>query len=76
MKDPAKSLIARVVIDGWSKLIIPGPVAPDKSFSGVPETVSLFDLKSDPLEKTNIAKENPAEVKRLQALQNAEWSLK
>lgn len=73
LKNPAKSLIAQVVISGWSKLLIPGPVAPDRPFSAVPKTLELFDLKSDPLEKTNLAAEHPDEVKRLQALQNAEW---
>ena len=71
---PAASLIARVVIDGWYKLIIPGPAKPDRPFSTVPEDVVLYDLKTDPLEKTNIAAERPDEVKRLTALQNAQWS--
>jgi len=31
-------------------------------------------LKTDPLEKTNIAAKRPDEVKRLTALQNAHWS--
>ncbi len=73
---PQKSLIARVVVDGWWKLIVPGPVKPDKSFSGVPGEVSLFDLKTDPLEKTNVAKDHPEEVERLKALLKVDWDVK
>ena len=76
LKDPSKSLIAQVVISGWSKLLIPGPALPDRPFSGAPKTVELFDLKNDPLEKNNLASEQADEVKRLRALQNAEWSVK
>jgi len=71
---PEKSLIARVVIDGWWKLIIPGPVKPDRPFAGVPDKVSLFDLKADPLEKNNVAEANPEVVKRLKGLQKTEWN--
>ncbi|MDP4625331.1 MAG: sulfatase-like hydrolase/transferase [Akkermansiaceae bacterium] len=76
LKDPAKSLIAQVVISDWSKLLIPGPATPDRPFSGVPKSLELFDLKTDPLEKNNLASERPDEVKRLQVLQDAEWSVK
>jgi uncharacterized sulfatase len=71
---PEKSLVAKVVINGWSKLLIPGPVTPDKAFTSAPKTVELFDLKSDPLEKKDLAAERPEEVKRLMELQKAEWS--
>lgn len=57
---PAKSLVAKVVIEGWWKLIIPGPVEPDRSFSGVPVKIVLFDLKSDPLEKKTSRQSIPA----------------
>ena len=63
---PEKSLISHVVVDGWWKLIVPGPVKPDRSFSGVPDKIALFDLKADPLEKTNLAEANPDVVARLQ----------
>jgi uncharacterized sulfatase len=72
---PPKSLIAQVVISGWSKLVIPGPARPDKPHSSAPAEIELFDLKSDPLEKVNIAAKNPDEVKRLQAIQDAAWKL-
>jgi arylsulfatase A-like enzyme len=68
LDDPSKSLTASAVIDGWWKLIVPGPVKPDRTFAGVPETTVLFDLKSDPLEKKDVSKEHPEEVARLQAL--------
>jgi uncharacterized sulfatase len=68
LEDPTKSLIASAVIDGWWKLIVPGPVKPDRPFAGVPEGAVLYDLKSDPLEKKDVSKEHPEEVARLQAL--------
>ena len=68
LADPAKSRIADVVIDGWWKLIVPGAAKPDRSFSGAPATTVLYDLKSDPLEKTDVSKEHPEEVARLKAL--------
>lgn len=73
LKNPGKSLYARVVINGFSKLIIPGPAKPTRPFHTIPTEIELYDLKSDPLEKTNLAKQNPDEVKRLMAIQDAEW---
>ena len=66
--DPAKSRIADVVIDGWWKLIIPCATKPDRSFSGVPSIAVLYNLKSDPLEKTDVSEEYPDELIRLKAL--------
>jgi hypothetical protein len=37
--------------------------------------VELFDLKSDPLEKGDLAAEKPEEVSRLKEIQNAAWSV-
>jgi uncharacterized sulfatase len=71
LADPSKSRIADVVIDGWWKLIVPGPIEPDRPFSSVPAATALYNLKTDPLEKTDLAKENPGEVARLKALLNA-----
>ena len=71
---PEKSLVTQVVINGWSKLLIPGTVGVDKPLATAPAAVELFDLKSDPLEKKDLAAERSEEVKRLQALQKAEWS--
>lgn len=73
LKDPGKSLYARVVIDGFSKLIIPGPAKPTRPFHTIPTEIELYDLKADPLEITNLAKERPVEVKRLMAIQDSEW---
>jgi len=67
LDDPSKSLIADVVIDGWWKLIVPGPVKPDRPFSGVPAKTVLFDLKSDPLEKSDLSEANPETVAKLKA---------
>jgi uncharacterized sulfatase len=65
LADPSKSRIADVVIDGWWKLIVPGTAKPDRPFSGVPETTVLYDLKSDPLEDKDLAKDHPDVVARL-----------
>ena len=72
---PEKSLVTQVVIDGWSKLLMPGPRRPDKGYTSAPEEIELFDLKTDPMETRNLAAERPAEVKRLMALQGAEWQV-
>jgi uncharacterized sulfatase len=68
LDDPKKSLTADVVIDGWWKLIIPGSVKPDRPFAGVPAATVLFNLKDDPLEKNDLAKDHPDEVARLTAI--------
>ena len=68
LADPAKSRIADVVIDGWWKLIEPTGVKPDRPFSGVPGATALYNLKADPLEKTDMAGKHPEEIARLKAL--------
>ena len=68
LTDPTKSLVTRVVIDGWSKLLVPGKSTPDTSFADAPKATALYDLKADPLEKSDLAKERPKEVARLQGL--------
>lgn len=72
---PEQSLIARVVVSGWSKMILPGPTKSDRPFASAPTSVELFDLKSDPLETNDIAEKRPDEVKRLRAIQDAAWKL-
>ncbi len=71
---PEKSLVAQVVIHGWSKLLIPGTVGPDKAYTSGPKKVELFDLKADPLETKDLAEEREDEVKQLGALQDAQWN--
>jgi arylsulfatase A-like enzyme len=71
---PEKSLVTSVVIDGWSKLLVPGPVRPDKAYTSAATEIELYDLKADPLERKNLAAVRPDEVKRLTALQTAEWA--
>ncbi|MFO0938373.1 MAG: sulfatase-like hydrolase/transferase [Gemmataceae bacterium] len=73
LSNPSKSLVAQVVISGWSKLIIPGPVGPDMAYTSGPKGLELYDLKSDPLEKRDLRLEKPGEFKRLQAIQNTQW---
>lgn len=72
---PVKSLNARVVIDGWSKLILPGPQRDPRKKIMIPARTQLFDLKNDPLEKNNLAQERPEEVARLKSLQDAFWKI-
>lgn len=67
LQDPSKSMIADVVIDGWWKLIVPGPAKPDRKFSGLPSATALFNLQKDPLEKNDVAAENPEIVAKLKA---------
>ncbi len=76
LKQPQLSLTAQVVIHENYKLIIPGPAQPDRAFATTPEKIELYDLKSDPLETTNLATKLPEVVARLKAIQNAEWDLK
>ena len=71
---PSKSLVTQVVINGWTKLLIPGTTGPDKAFTSAPKAVELFNLKTDPLEKKDLAAERADEVKRLTAIQKAAWS--
>ena len=73
IQDPAKSLMAAVVIDDSFKLILPSRAKSDKPFATVPNTPELYDLKTDPLEKQNLAAEKPDVVKRLKALQSSFW---
>ena len=75
LEEPEKSVVTQVVIDGWSKLLLPGPVRPDKAFTSAPASVELFDLKADPFEKKDMSAEKPEEVARLKAIQHAQWSV-
>lgn len=67
LKDPSKSMIANVAIQGWWKLIVPGPTKPDRRFSGLPAATALFDLKADPLEQNDLAAKHPDIVEKLKA---------
>lgn len=74
LTDPSKSRVALAVIDGWMKLVEPGPVKPHESkrkFAELAGVTELFDLKSDPLEKTNLAEGRPEETSRLKAMLGA-----
>jgi uncharacterized sulfatase len=75
LKTPEASLVARVVIHGRYKLIVPGSAKPDRPFAGAPKDVELFDVMADPDETTNLASGKPAEVRRLRELLNATWNL-
>ncbi len=75
LTQPARSLVTRVVINGWSKLLLPTTVRPDKSYPSAPAAIELFDLKADPMEMTNISAGRPEEVIRLQTIQDDAWKL-
>lgn len=71
LADPLKSQVALTVIDGWMKLIVPGPVKHHDSkqkFAELTGVIELFDLKNDPAEKNNLAEKRPEETARLKAL--------
>ncbi len=72
---PEESLVTRVVINRWNKLLLPGPNRPDKTYTSAPPAVELYDLKSDPFEKQNLARQRPDDVVRLTGIQNAVWSV-
>ena len=58
--DLDSDLIARVVVDGWDKLI------------ERPDGLELYDLKNDPDDRTDLAKQNPEKVEKLSVLMN-DW---
>jgi uncharacterized sulfatase len=71
LKDPVKSQVALTVIDGWMKLIVPGPVKQLESkrkFAELAGEIELFDLKNDAGERVNLAEQMPGQVKRLKTL--------
>ena len=70
---PPMSLTARIVIDGWSKLILPGAAAPTMKRAATPTKPELFDLKADPLETNNLAEQKSGEVTRLSQSLDAWW---
>jgi arylsulfatase A-like enzyme len=72
---PVESLMASVVIDGWHKLVIPGTATPDRPHASAPASAELFDLKTDPLEKNNLAAEKPEIVDRLKQLDAGLWQV-
>jgi uncharacterized sulfatase len=56
LDDLDSGLNARVVIDGWEKLI------------ACPDGKKLYDLKNDPDDRHNIAAQNPEKVQKLSAI--------
>lgn len=72
--EPEKSLVARVVIDGWNKAILPGSNRPDRAFTSAPKEIELYDLQADPYEKENLAAQQSEQVLRLQGIQNTAWN--
>jgi uncharacterized sulfatase len=73
LKQPGKSLTARVIIHGWSKLLVPGIAAPTMTAAARPDGIELFDLSSDPQETNNLVAKDSAEVERLTKLLDAWW---
>lgn len=60
LADLDSGLMARVVIDGWDKLI------------ARPDGNELYDLKTDPDDRTNVAADHPVKVQELSAMID-EW---
>ncbi len=60
LADLDSDLIARVLVDGWDKLI------------ERPDGLELYDLKNDPDDRTDLAKQNPEKVEKLSALMS-DW---
>jgi uncharacterized sulfatase len=56
IKDLDSDLIARVVVDGWDKLI----VRPDGN--------ELYDLKNDPDDRSDISRQDPDKVQKMSRL--------
>jgi arylsulfatase A-like enzyme len=75
LSEPAKSLIAQVVIQGSWKLLVPGNTKSDKKFSSAPDKYELFDLSSDPLEASDLASAHPQKVDELLTIQRAFWKV-
>jgi len=66
--DPTRSLQHRWIINGWSKLIAPDP-------RNLPAAKSeLYDLQSDPWEKTDLAAKHPDRVRELTMQLDAWWT--
>ena len=62
------TLVAFCLCSSWSQATaVPHPT----SSSSAPTAIELFDLKSDPLEKHDMAAEKPQEITRVKELQNA-----
>ena len=73
---PAASLRYRWLVAGDLKLIVSSGLktgATQHGSSDATEPPRLFDLKADPHEKSDLAAERPAEVKRLTALLDGWW---
>jgi uncharacterized sulfatase len=55
VRDMDSDVIARVVVDGWDKLIVR------------PNSQELYDLKNDPDDRTDISAQHPDKVRKLSA---------
>ena len=69
---PAESLRARVAIEGFWKLLVPGPRTAETDAAD-PANVELYDLKRDPLESRNLAEQEPKTVQRLRESLDGWW---
>ena len=65
---PTRSLEHRWIIDGWMKLIMPDPRNRPN------EKPELYDLKSDPCEKIDLAARQPDRVRELTKQLDAWWT--
>jgi uncharacterized sulfatase len=82
-REPGKSLWTRSVIQGkWKLITYQDPLPRERPNAGghrrkVPgQNQELFDLLADPHESTDLSKDNPDVVKKLQASMDAWWNPK
>lgn len=75
IRDPAKNLKYRWCVSGEWKLILPNPTnVKEPNKPGREIGTELYRIKTDPTEDTNLADQNPEEVKRLKKLIDEWWS--
>ena len=71
LDDPTQSLTSKALIDGWWKLIVPGPneepIAWVARSGNADQDIQLYNLKNDPHETQNLAAEQPKKVAQLKA---------
>jgi arylsulfatase A-like enzyme len=75
--DPFQSLTGKAFIDGWWKLIVPGPHEETHAwaarFAKFDQNIQLYDLKNDPYEQIDLSAKYPEKVTELKEKAQEEW---